>query len=162
MGEDMKLFKKWMGVFFSVVILVGMVGCVAPQQSANVSHIKDKTIDASHPRALLVLASSQLLDKLVMTNVRFGSVGNFQRTEVSMQNLSKQKLNLEYKIEWQDKDGFTINSNPAWHRFSLAPKQIQNFQSVGKDPAAYQIQVVVRLPGDFFMDSQKEKDQKND
>lgn len=158
MGKNMKLFKKWTVFFFSILLMGSMVGCVAPQQGANVSYIKDKTIDASHPRATLVLASSQLLGKLIMTNVRFGAVGNFQRTEVSMQNLSKQKLILEYKIEWQDKDGFTINSNQAWHRFSLSPKQIQNVQSVGKDPAAYQIQVVVRLPDDLFIDFQKKKD----
>jgi len=156
MGENMKLIKKMMVFFFSVLVLVSIIGCVA-QKGANVKHVEDKTIDASHPRATLVLASSQLSGTLIMTNVRFGAVGNFQRTELSMQNLSKHKLNLEYQIQWQTKDGFTINSNQAWHRFSLAPKQIKNVQSVGKDPDAYQIHVVVRLPDDFSMDSQKQK-----
>lgn len=139
-----------------ILLLVGLSACVAPQ-GATVRQINDKTIDSNHPRAQLVLASDQLLGKLVMTNVRFGTVGNFERTELGMQNLSKRKLALEYRIVWQDRDGFTINSNNAWHRMTLSPKQINNVQSVGKDPAAYQIQVVVRLPDDLFIESHRQE-----
>ena len=157
MGDDVKISNILKGYALSVLLLCSMGGCVTPQ-GANVQHIADKTIDTTNPRATLVLASDQLPGKLVMTNVRFGAVGNFQRTELSMQNLSKRKLVLEYKIVWQDNNGFTINSNQAWHRFSLSPKQIQNFQSVGKDPDAYQIQVIVRLPDDIFINSEKQEE----
>lgn len=141
-----------------VIFLFGLSACVAPQ-GATVRQINDQTIDVTHPRAQLVIASDQLLGKLVMTNVRFGTVGNFARTELGMQNLSKRKLVLEYRIIWQDKDGFTINANNAWHRTIMSPKQINNVQSVGKDPDAYQIQVVVRLPDDLFIESHRQESQ---
>lgn len=141
-----------------IVLAVIVSGCVAPQ-GATVRHIDDQTIDASHPRARLVLASDQLPGNLVITNVRFGTVGNFQRTQFNLQNLANRKLALEYRIVWKDKDDFTINANNAWHRTILSPKQIYDVQSVGKDPAAYQIEVVVRLPDDLFIESHRQETQ---
>lgn len=156
MGDDViNVYRNRLSVF-TVLLLLAVAGCVAPQ-GATVQQIGDKTIDVTHPRAQLVLASDQLLGKLVMTNVRFGTVGNFTRTELDMQNLSSRKLALEYRIVWKDKDGFTINGNNAWHRMILSPKQINNVQSVGKDSDAYQIQVVVRLPDDLFIESHRQE-----
>ena len=147
--------KKLSRLGLVAATLIFAVGCV--QHAANAPRVADKTIDTTHSRAELVLASDKLLRKLVMTNVRFGTVGNFARAEVGMQNLSGSKLQLEYKIDWQDSQGFTINSNNTWHRFSLAPKEIKNLQSVGKTPEAARIQVVVRLPDDLFIESNKQQ-----
>lgn len=129
-------------------------GCVQ-QKGATLSHIEDKTIDTTHPRAELVLGSNKLLRKVVLTNVRFGNVGNFQRAEVGLQNLVEKRFSLEYRIDWQDKQGFTVNSNNAWHRIVLGPKQIKSLKSVGKVPEAYKIQVTVRYPDDLFFESNK-------
>ncbi len=147
---------RYLSSLMLVVVLAMVSGCAAPQ-GAMVKHIADKTIDDTHPRARLVLASDQLLGNLVITNVHFGTVGNFPRTEFSLQNLSKRKLALEYRTVWKDNDGFTINSNNAWYRTILSPKQIYAVQSVGKDPAAYQIDVVVRLPDDLFIESNRQE-----
>ena len=150
-----RTITKTAALGITVVSLLSSVGCV--QHAANAPRVADRTIDVTHSRAELVLASDQLLHKLVMTNVRFGSAGNFARAEVGMQNLSDQKLQLEYKFDWQDSQGFTVNSNNTWHRFSLAPKEIKNIQSVGKTPEADRIQVVVRLPDDLFIESRKQQ-----
>ena len=150
----MKILKS-IGVFVGVGILAGVVGCTAAPKAAMQSRVSDDTVDATHPRAELVVGSKELLKKLVLTNVRFGDAGVFPRMQVAMQNVSNKKLVLEYKIEWQDDQGFAVNQNNAWHRFTLTPKQIQNIQSVGKVPEAYSVQVMTRLPEDIYIESRK-------
>ena len=137
-----------------VAILFLLTGCATPK-GATSEYTPDKTIDATHPRARLVLGSSKLTRKIVMTNVRFGSVGQLPRAEVGLQNLTNKRFELEYKIDWLDQQGFSINTNNAWHRFSLTPRQNTNFQSVGKVPEAYQIIMNVRIIDDYFIDAKK-------
>ena len=150
----MKIFKM-LSVVMSAVLLVSVVGCAAAPKAATAQGVSDDAVDVSHPRAELVVGSKELLKRLVLTNVRFGNAGAFPRMQVAMQNVSNKKLVLEYKIEWQDEQGFAVNENNAWHRFTLTPKQIQNIQSVGKVPEAYSVQVMTRLPEDIFIESRK-------
>lgn len=144
-------------VLLGVSVLFGLSGCAEVQKGANMPRIDSDNIDTTNPRSELVLASKTLVGKLVVTNVRFGTVGNFQRAEVGLQNISNKKLAFEYKIEWQDRDGFTVNAHASWHCFTLTPGQIQNVQSVGKTEEAYRIQVVVRIPDDEFNESSFDK-----
>ncbi len=138
-------------------LFAGLSGCQmgSNTKASNVKHIEDATIDATHPRAELIIGSEKLLGNIVLTNVRFGNVGNFQRAAVGIQNRKEARFSLEYKIEWQDDQGFELNTATAWHRVTLGPKQIKNIQSVGKDPDAYQILVTVRFPDDHFLESHK-------
>ncbi len=148
--------KKLMKSLLCGSLILVNTGCEVTH-GANMQRINNNNIDVTHPRAELVIASDKLLNNLVMTNVRFGNVGNFQRTEIGMQNISARNLNLEYKIDWQDNQGFSVNSHSIWKRFSLSPKQIKNVQSVGKVPEAYQVLVTVRLPNDMSIDSYNQK-----
>ncbi len=155
-AREMKRLKN--SVKISVLLLLGSValasgGCVT--KGATMSRIEGKTIDTTHPRAELILGSKKLLRKIVMTNVRIGKIGQFQRAEVGLQNLQEERYSLEYRIEWQDEQGFSINSNNSWHRITLGPKQIKNLKSVGKTPEAYKIFVTVRFPDDIFIESHK-------
>jgi len=156
----MKKIKKISLGLLVAGLLSGIGGC-AVQHGANVERVADSSIDVTHPRAELVLASTELLRKLVMVNVRFGAVGTLQRAEFGMQNVSSKKLVLEYKVEWQDQGGFTVSNNSVWHRFSLAPKEMKNMQTVGKVPEAYKIQVITRLPDDLFIESHKQEVEDN-
>ena len=147
-------FFKIGRVFVGFLVAITVVGCAAPKAAIE-KRVDDSTIDATHPRAEVVVGSKELLNKLVMTNVIFGSVGMFPRMQVTLQNVSNKKLVLEYKIEWQDQQGFAVNTDAAWHRFTLTPKQVQNIQSVGKVPEAYSAQVMTRLPDDIFIETHK-------
>lgn len=128
-------------------------GCV--KHAATKTHVEAKSMDTTHPRAKLVLGSKKLLKKIVLTNVRIGPLGNFQRAEVDLQNLVDTRFSLEYRFEWQDSQGFTVNANNAWHRVTLGPMQIKNLKTVGKVPEAYKIQLIVRYPDDIFIESHK-------
>jgi len=130
-------------LFFAVLFI--FLGCQSSSKVANLKHIKDNTIDASHPRAELVLASKRLVGVVALTNVRFGSVVNFQRVQVGLQNISGRELSLDYKVEWQDDQGFTVNQNTIWHPIKLGAREIYNIKSLGKVQEAYQIQLTVRF-----------------
>jgi uncharacterized protein YcfL len=140
----------------AVVAALFVGGCnTTTSDSPNMRHYKQNTINDTHPRARLVLGSKDLVDKIVMVDVRMGAVGALQRAEVSVQNLTNKRYVLEYMYSWEDKDGFSINNNKVWQRFELGPREIRSFQSVGASPDAYGLTMTVRLPDDIFIHQEK-------
>lgn len=151
MDESEIAMKKILNLI-CVGVLVATTGCVATTGPKKVN------VDAmTHSRAQLIISSDTLLKNVAINNIRFGSVGNFERVQMNMQNTSNNRLNLEYKIEWMDQQGFSVNDNSVWHRFTLSAHQIETIQSVGKVPEAYSVKVTVRFPGDVFIDSYNER-----
>ncbi|MEJ2608844.1 MAG: YcfL family protein [Candidatus Thiodiazotropha sp.] len=133
-------------------------GCQSGAMSdPNVRNIEQKTIVSSFPRARLVLGSDALLERIAMVDARIGEVGQLTRAEVSIQNLTNTKYTLEYMYAWEDEQGFSINENRVWKRFSLGPKEIKSFKSVGGDPNAYSVTMTVRMADDVFMQKQETK-----
>ena len=131
-----------------------------PASDPNVRHYQQDTINASNPRARLVLGSKDLVGRIAMTDARIGSVGELTRAEVTVQNLSNDRYQLEYQYAWEDRDGFSISENRVWHRFVLAPRELKSFQTVGSSPKAYGFTMTVRLPEDFFINQEKYLDRK--
>ncbi len=129
-------------------------GCTA-KKGANIQYLAQKTIDDTHPRATLILGSSELVNRVLITNVRVAQVGLLPKAGIDVQNLTDNRYNLEYKIVWRDKQGFPINVGNVWHRFVLSPRKIKSFQSMGKTEDAYSIQFTVRFPDDLFIESDR-------
>lgn len=121
----------------------------------NIQHHAQSTVVNTNPRARLVLGSQDLLGQIAIVDVRLGTVGALNRAEVSVQNLSYDRYSLEYRVAWEDQQGFSINDNTTWHRFTLAPREIKSFQSVGKTPEAYALTFTVRLPDDLYIQQEK-------
>ena len=69
---------------------------------------------------------------------------------MTVQNLTWSTHNLEYKFEWADSQGFTVDNPTVWHRFTLTPHQVQSFKSTGKKPEAKRITFTVRPVEDKF------------
>jgi uncharacterized protein YcfL len=138
-------------VLFSIAFLVGMGGC-QPQVSSPNTVEPISNVDTSHPRAKLVIGSKKILGRVKILNPRFRKVGKMTQAEVTVQNLSDTKFSLEYKFDWQDAQGFTVDSGSMWHRFTLTPHQMRDFSSTGKTPAGEQITFTVRFPHDAFID----------
>lgn len=143
----MKRFK-----YFAFVPVMLMAFPVACMQRANQPVEKTRHVDKSHTRAKLITGSSKLLNRVVIRDPRFRTVGQLSQAEVSVQNLTKNKYILEYKFDWTDEEGFTVDSRSVWHRFILTPHQVQNFNSTGKTPEAENIIFTIRLPDDAFID----------
>ena len=145
-----KLFYCTMIVFLSSF----SIGCSAPVSSAQRT-VPAAAINTEHPRARLVLGSDDLIGRIALLDPRFREVGLLNQAQVTVQNLTQDRYTLEYKVEWEDNQGFAIGSNAMWQRFTLTPNQVQRFKSVGKTPEAKKINFTVRLPDDAFIDYER-------
>jgi len=123
--------------------------------ASNRTSTQQALVDDTNPRAQLVLGNKKLLNKVIYRDVKFGTVGNFTKAQFQLENLSDMRIGLEYQIIWQDSAGFNVLTDSSWHRFTLGPRQVKTIQSVGKTPESTNIQVVVRLPDDLFIESHK-------
>ena len=126
----------------------------------NVRHYQQDTINATNPRARLVLGSQDLVGQIAMVDARIGSAGALAKAEVSVQNLSNNRYTLEYQYAWEDQQGFSISENRVWKRFVLGPRELKSFRSVAGDPKAYGFTMTVRLPDDLFIHQEKLLEQK--
>lgn len=136
--------------------LLFFVSACSVNKGANQQYLAQRTIDDTHPRATLILGSTELVNNILITNVKVGQLGLLPRAGIDVQNLTDDRYNLEYKIVWRDKQGFPINVSNVWHRFVLSPRKIKSFQSMGKTEDAYSIQFTVRFPDDLFIESDRQ------
>ena len=127
---------------------VASPGPVTPPKPAQV-------IDSSDPRAKLVTGSEELLGKIKTKNPRFRTLGQLTQAQVMVVNLSEDRCTLEYKIDWEDDQGFNVNSINSWHRFTLSPRETKTITSTGKVPEARNIVFTVRRPDDIFIENEK-------
>ncbi len=148
-----------LGIVLSAVLI--FTGCNTTGGSdPNVRHYQQDTIDATNPRARLVLGSKDLVGQIALVDARLGSAGALAKGEVSVQNLSNNRYTLEYQYAWEDQEGFGISENRVWKRFVLGPREIKSFRSVAGDPKAYGFTMTVRLPDDLFIHQEKYLDRK--
>ena len=149
--------KILLGFTLSSVFLLS--ACQVPTVAENPGYIAKNTLDNSDPRARLVLGSRQLVGNVRMANLRFRKMGRFTQAQVGIQNLSNDRYNVEYRVEWEDKNGFMVDQSGVWRRLTLSPTQIDTFTSTGKMPEAEHIVVNLRMPDDPFIIN-KDKDEK--
>lgn len=115
------------------------------------------TVDDSHPRAKLVVGSEVLLGKIGVGKPQFRVLGKLSQAQVMVQNLTETRYTLEYKFDWENGQGFNVDSINAWHRFTLTPRETKTFNSTGKSPDATNIVFTVRLPDDVFIEDYKQR-----
>ena len=146
-------------LFIAFVVLSAMCaaasGCAMP--ASNQRTVEQRVVDTSNPRAKLIVGSTKLVNKIAAIDPRFRKLGEMTQAEVTVQNLTDDRYTLEYRFDWEDADGFSVNSNNMWHRFTLTARQTQRFQSLGKTPAAVNIMFTVRLPDDAFIEMKNRK-----
>ncbi len=153
MGEY-KMKTKIASLLITICLVFSLSGCSATK-GASIKYKSQRTIDDTHPRATLILGSSDLVDNILITNVKVASVGLLNKAGMDVQNLTDGRYTLEYKFVWRDKQGFAINPSNVWHRFVLTPRKIKSVQSLGKTVDAYSVQFTVRLPDDLYIESDR-------
>jgi uncharacterized protein YcfL len=98
-----------------------------------------------YPNGRLVLASSELIDEVALLEPRMRTVGQLKEAEIAIQNLEDEDLFLEYKLEWEDADGFkTGTGNAAWHPFRLSPYATVRFRGTAPSVDGQVVIVTVR------------------
>jgi len=139
---------------YILALIIFLLGCNTVNsigQQPTIRNHQQNIVSTVHPRARLIAGSKDLVGQLDLVNVRFGTVGQLPRAEVSVQNLSNARYSLEYMYSWEDQQGFKINQNTVWKRFTLGSREIKSFQTIGVTPEAYGLTMTVRLPSDFFI-----------
>ena len=142
------------------LLLLGACKATLPVSEPVGRQIPQDTVDASNPRARLVLGGQRLVGEIALLDARLGTAGALAKGEVSVQNLSNDRYTLEYQYAWEDSEGFAIGENRVWQRFMLGPRELRSFRSVASDPKAYRFTFTVRLPDDFFIHQEKYLDRK--
>ena len=151
----LNLFSLYASVFVFVTISFSIVACKPVTVAENPNFLNQDTLDDTHPRIRLVLGSEKLVGNIRMANIKFRKVGLFTQAQVGIQNLSDVRYNLEYKVEWEDENGFMLDQSGVWQRFTLAPTQIDTVTTTGKVQDAYKVVFTVRLPDDPFIINNK-------
>lgn len=106
---------------------------------------ESRTLSETHPRVRLVVGSVRLAGTIRVANTAFRKVGQFTQAQLGIQNTSGSKHNLEYKVEWENEDGFMVDQSDVWRPAFLGPHEIYTVVSTGKVPEAYKIVFTVRL-----------------
>ena len=150
--------KKANILFVIIFLCLTMCAACSSMPDPNQRTVAQLTVDASNPRAKLVVGSKALVNKVAIIDPRFRVLGQMTQAEVTVQNLTDDRYTLEYKFDWEDSQGFSVDSRSMWHRFTLTPRQTQRFQSTGKTPEAVNIIFTTRLPDDAFIEMYKQEE----
>lgn len=125
-------------------------GCSQTPVSETPGFIPSSTLDETNPNARLVLGSKSLVARVRMSNVKLRKVGRLTEAQVAIQNMSNERLHLEYRVEWENVNGFIVDQSGVWRQLILSPTQIDTFSTVGKNPEAEKIIVNLRKSDDPF------------
>lgn len=141
---------KYSSLLTASLLVLMLTACQPATVKDNPGFVKSATLDDTHPDARLVLGSKSLVGEVRMSNVKLRKVGTLTQAQVAIQNLSNKRYHLEYRVEWEDVDGFIVDQSGVWRQIILAPTQIETFMATGKKATAAKIIVNLRNPDDPF------------
>lgn len=114
------------------------------------------TVDTSHPRAKIVVASEALVGQIVVIDPKFRELGKLTQTQLTLQNLTENRYTIEYKFDWEDAQGFKIEGPSVWRTQTMTPHLVTNLNSTGKTPQAKNIIFTIRFPDNVFIEQDKQ------
>jgi len=157
----MQIIKRLL--LFTVMISSGLLfGCVAQPEpglnkDSNQQIINTKAVDTSYPGLTRVIASDQLIGYIAVVNPKIGKKGIFTKAQITVQNLTENRYEVEYQYQWEDVSGFSVGTPRPWKRFVLGPKQAKNFSEMALQQEAAKTIFTVRLVDDTFIELNKLK-----
>jgi uncharacterized protein YcfL len=150
----------------SVVIMAAAgltAGCAIPSQPdpgldtySNQELIQTRAVDTSYPGLKRLISSDLLIGYISVVNPRLGQKGDFTRAQVTVQNLTENRYELEYQYQWEDISGFAVGTPRPWQRFVLGPMQARNIAESALQKEAKQALFTVRLVDDTFIELNKQ------
>lgn len=137
-------------VLFSFVAILS--GCSSKELAGDSKLVGNKFINTSYPRATLVTADEKLLNKIEIVNPVFKEVGLMTVSQVTLQNLTGEPYNIQYRFVWQDMQGFDVGNKGMWQTLSISPYDAVSVSSTAKTPKGKKIIFSLRMPRDLFED----------
>ncbi|MFC1776440.1 DUF1425 domain-containing protein [Pseudomonadota bacterium] len=143
-------------IFWMAIIVLWLPACStqAPAPTPTPEPVVSNV--TTYPRAKLIIGSSELLGAVELRNPIFRNVGQLTQAQVELENFSNLTLDLEYRIDWRDWDGFKAGAVNSWQFISLTANGSEDLTSTGKVPEATAITVTVRLPDALFESTPEE------
>lgn len=90
--------------------------------------------------------TSGLARRIEFGPAQFRIMGRYQMFQVQAQNITSRDQRLEYKIDWFDAGGFSVQTTSNWMPLTLSPRQFQAIQSVGQVATAHSARLTLRDP----------------
>lgn len=82
--------------------------------------------------------------RIELGQARFRASGRYTMMEVQAQNVSSRDARIEYKIDWFDRDGFSVQATSTWQSLTLSPRSFEPIRSVGQTAGAYSARLTIR------------------
>lgn len=152
-------------LFTATVMTTGCSTVSQPEPGLNTNSnqeiIQTRAVDTSYPPLKRVIASDYLLGYISVVNPKLGQTGNFSKAQVTVQNLTQNRYEVEYQYQWLDQGGFEVGSPRPWKRFILGPKEAKIFSEMALRQDAKQAIFTVRLVDDTFIELNKQLEKTN-
>ncbi len=152
----------------AIAALFFMNGCATVSQpevglntNSNQEVIQTRAVDTTYPGLKRVIASDYLIGYIGVVNPKLANNGAFPKAQVSVQNLTQNRYELECQYQWEDNSGFEVGSPRPWKRFVLGPKEVKNFAEMALRKEAKNAIFTVRLVDDTFIELNKQFQKKN-
>lgn len=129
--------------------------------NSNQEIIQTRAVDTSYPGLKRIIASDFLVGYISVVNPKLGMNGIFAKAQVTVQNLTQNKYNLEYQYAWEDNQGFSVGTPRPWKRFTLGPKEAQTFAEMGLKQEAKMATFTVRIVDDTVIELNKQIEERN-
>lgn len=126
------------------------------QTNSNQSIVLTRAVDASYPGLKRLIGSDFLIGYISVVNPKIGQKGDFTRAQVTVQNLTENRYEVEYQFQWEDLSGFAVATPRPWERFVLGPMQAKNVSEMAIHRDAKQTTFTVRLVDDTFIELNKQ------
>ena len=152
-------------LFAATVMTAGCTTVSQPEPGLNTNSnqeiIQTRAVDTSFPGLKRIIASDYLIGYISVVNPKLGLAGNFPKAQVTIQNLTENRYEVEYQYQWEDQGGFAVGSPRPWKRFVLGPKEAKNFSEMALRQDAKQAVFTVRLVDDTFIELNKQLEKNN-
>ncbi len=139
-----------------LLALSAFTGCSRSLPDSNRGIINTTAIDESFPGLTRILASDILTGSVVIVNPKLKVADNYARAQVTVQNLTANRYELEYQYQWEDYQGNTVGTPRPWQRFVLGPNQLKTFAETSLTREGQKTTFTLRLVDDLFIEMNRQ------
>jgi uncharacterized protein YcfL len=126
-------------IYFLLVVLFLTTGCM----HKNVSNV---TYDS---KGAALIKNEYLQERIAIVNHRSREKNNLLEMMVTLQNLTDDNYELEYKVTWLDDNGFKVNETP-WLPITINGREERNIEQIAHNAqvADYKFQLRFKQEGE--------------
>lgn len=122
--------------------LFGTLFCLISLVTFSPGHAQER-IDTGNG-VVINIADRSLTKKIVVDRAQFARVGPVARVQVTLSNTSRSALQIQYRAQWFDSDGFEISTHDRWEPATVEGQTSRSVDILGNDRDASSVVVNVK------------------